>query len=164
MSGNGAGPAKRKPSGGILKNKLFLFIFMPLMIIISAVIIFFIVKAIADGASVPASGSEKYVYVLPMSERPADAGGKTGKNPFRATGLSPVILTGVMYNPEGSSYAVLQSANKSYVLSSGQKIGDTGWTLTSISGDGVIVSKDDINESLTLQSQDIGGIETVPAE
>lgn len=164
LSGNGSGPVKKKPSGGgVMGNKMFLFIFMPLMIVISAVTIYFIIKAVNNDASVPVSGDENYVYVLPMAEREAGDENSSGKNPFNATGLSPVILVGVMYNPEGASYAILKSSSKTYVKSVGDEIGDTGWTLTDITGDGATVSKDDISETLTLQSDVSGSIETVPS-
>lgn len=167
LSGNGAVPAKtvkkKHFGGGVLKNKLFLFIFIPMMILISAVTVFFIVKAINNDSSVPALGGENYVYVLPMAEREAEESVKTGKNPFTTTGLSPVVLDGVMYNPDGTSFAILKSSNKTYVKSVGEEIGETGWTLSEITQDGATVSKDDISETLTLQSNAAGEIEIVPA-
>ena len=164
MSGSGTGPVKNgTPGGGVFKNKIFLFIFLPLMIIISAVTVFFIIKAINADTSVPVANSENYVYVLPMAEREADTGDSSEKNPFKTTGLSPVNLEGIMYNSDGSSYAILKSSSRSYVLAAGTEIGDTGWTLTEITQTSVTVAKGDMTENLTLQTTGSGGIETIPA-
>jgi|GEM_PF-964551 hypothetical protein len=165
FSVNGSGPSKKKPptGNGVLKNKIFLFIFLPLMIIISGVTIFFVIQAINNDSAAVISNNDNYVYVLPMSERELETGGTAGKNPFSATGLSPVTLDGLMYNPDGASYAILTSSSKTYVKTVGEAIGDTGWTLTAINDSGVTVSKDELNENLTLQSGAESGIAITPA-
>lgn len=147
----------------MLNNKLFLFIFMPLMIIISGVTVFFIVKSITGDDALQVSGNENFVYVLPMSERAAETGDKAGKNPFNVTGLSPVVLEGIMYNPDGTSYAILKSASMTYVKTIGDEIGDTGWLLTEITDSTVTVTKEDLTEVLSLTANGIpGAIETMP--
>ncbi|HPT86113.1 MAG TPA: hypothetical protein PK778_09000 [Bacillota bacterium] len=156
-------PVRKKIPGGIARNKLFLFIFMPLMLVVSGVTLFFIFKAINGEPILPVSGNENYVYVLPMSEREASPAEKSGKNPFATAGvgISPVALEGVMYNPDGTSYAILKSSNATYVKTVGEEIGDTGWVLSEIAEDFVKVTKDEITEFLTL-APDISGINIVP--
>ncbi len=147
----------------MLHNKLFLFIFMPLMIIISGVTVFFIVKSITGDNALQVSGNENFVYVLPMSERAAETGDKAGKNPFNVTGLSPVVLEGIMYNPDGTSYAILKSASMTYVKTIGDEIGDTGWLLTEITESTVTVAKDQSSEILSLAPSGMpNAIETMP--
>lgn len=164
MSGNGKIPVKKKSSGGgVLNNKLFLFIFMPLMIVISGVTVFFIIKAITSNNALQVSGNENFVYVLPMAERAAETGDKAGKNPFVATGLAPVVLEGIMYNPDGTSFAILKSASMTYVKTIGDEIGDTGWLLAEISDSTVTVTKEDLTEVLSLAANGLpDAIETLP--
>lgn len=163
MSGNPKVPVRKSASGGVTGNKLFLFIFMPLMIVISGVTVFFIVKAVRGEAILPVSGSEDYVYVLPMSEREASQNGKSGKNPFAVTGISPVSLEGIMYNPDGTSYAILKSSSTTYIKTIGDEIGDTGWVLAEITETSVTVKKDEISEVLTVVA-DATGISIIPEE
>ncbi|MGI6202309.1 MAG: hypothetical protein ACOYID_02785 [Eubacteriales bacterium] len=158
-------PVRKKAIGGVSRNKLFLFIFMPLMIVISGVSVFFLIKAVTGQPLLPVSGGENYVYVLPMSERHAGNAEKSGKNPFAVTGvgLSPVALEGIMYNPDGTSFAILKSSSMTYVKTIGDEIGDTGWMVAEIGEDSVKVTKDEVSELLTLDA-DASGISIIPEQ
>ena len=77
---------------------------------------------------------------------------KSGKNPFAVTGvgLSPVALEGIMYNPDGTSFAILKSSSMTYVKTIGDEIGDTGWMVAEISEDSVKVTKTKFQSCLPL--------------
>lgn len=160
MNGNVNGGVSRKPRAkAFLQNKIFLIFFLPvilLIIIIAAALIIRLANAPDD--SIPAAAPGDYIYVLPIKERAIDGPVAPGRDPFADGGNAAFILDGIMYNPEGTSIAVLRSSDSSYIVSPDDAVGRTGWVVSGVTADTVTITKNERSEILSLTADAVQGI------
>lgn len=160
MNSKNAGPRRRTHRTiAFLQNKIFILFFLPviaLIIIIAIVLILRIVNPQVE--DIPVSAAGDYIYVLPIKERAADNIPVAGKDPFSSGGTSALYLGGIMYNPDGTSNAIILSAEKSYVVLQNEIIGKTGWMVTEITADTVTIIKNDKTEKLTMTAGNVDGL------
>lgn len=145
-------PAAKKSksiSASAVLNKTFLYIFLPIILVVTVVAVILIIRGLSQAEEASAPVDSDYVYVLPIPERTLDLTDEPSKDPF-TTSVSSVTLDGIMYNPNGTSVAILISANTAYVVGVGGPIGDTGYKVTDITSDTATIEKDGKSETLSL--------------
>ncbi len=152
---------RRKPhrTAVFLHNKIFILFFLPVLALIIIIAVVLILRVInPPAAETPVAAVGDYIYVLPIKERSADNIPTVGKDPFISEGATGLRLDGIVYNPDGTSIAVISSVNASYVVSNDDSVGQTGWVVAIITADTVTITKNEKTEMLSLIAKTVDGI------
>ena len=80
------------------------------------------------------------VETLPQNVRNFDS--SQDKNPFGAEKLGAVTVTGIVSSDQGKSTAILEAGGASFVVSEGDMLPQSAWSVKTISGDSVTLSCD----------------------
>jgi hypothetical protein len=104
------------------------------------------------GSAIPVMGDAEQtptIEILPETERAVPE-----KDPFGSSGVfygpNSFRLTGIISSSSGTSAAIIVAGNRSFILQAGDLIGETDWSIAEISGNSVIITDGENEETLEL--------------
>jgi type II secretory pathway component PulC len=104
-------------------------------------------------ASEAAPGAPE-VEVLPQAVR--SFGGGEVKNPFATEELGPIRVSGVVINSNGKGTAILEAQGVSYIVSTGETLPESTWTVTRIGSSSVTFSNKGSEKTIYMDGQNSG--------
>jgi hypothetical protein len=128
-----------------------------------------------------ASGNENLVEILPQTERDdetplpdEDAEGEGGdgtgeadasdgriypvKDPFADAELTNITFVGALLSGGGSGVAVLRGSDASYIVRTGDFVGESAWQATSLTADSVTLKSGAMTRVLYMEKPDLADI------
>ena len=91
------------------------------------------------------------VEVLPYTVR--SFGGENIKNPFASETLGELRITGIVSSTGGKATAIIEAGGVSYVLSAGEAVPDSSWSIADITSGGVTFSNGSTQKTVYLQDK-----------
>lgn len=91
------------------------------------------------------------VEALPYTVR--SFGGENIRNPFASEMLGELRITGIVSSSNGKATAIIEAGGVSYVLSAGEAVPDSLWSIADITSSGVTFSNGSTQKTVYLQDK-----------